>query len=74
MEQEVIDPPVEAPAPKLTYDIAEVAEILNLKLTTARQLASTDPERLPPRINTGGRKVLFLRSVVHHWLEQRSGQ
>lgn len=57
----------------LTLEIKDVAELLHISIHTARQLVSTEPERLPPRLNVGGRRVLFLRSAVEKWLEERSG-
>jgi predicted DNA-binding transcriptional regulator AlpA len=58
--------------PNLTLNIAELAKILHMSTNTARQLASKHPDRLPPRIDHGGRRVLFLRSTVEKWLEERS--
>lgn len=55
----------------LTIDIKGLAEIMQLSAVTVRQLASKQPDRLPPRIDHGGRKVLFLRSEVEKWLQAR---
>lgn len=56
----------------LVLDIADLAKVLRMEETTVRQLASRQPDRLPPRLDHGGRRVLFLRTAVERWLEDRS--
>jgi predicted DNA-binding transcriptional regulator AlpA len=57
---------------QLVLDIKQLAEVLHMSANTVRQLASQHPDRLPPRIQHGGRRVLFLRSAVEKWLQDRS--
>lgn len=57
---------------KPTLNIDELAKILHMSANTVRQLASKSPDRLPPRIKHGGRRVLFLRTTVDKWLRDRS--
>lgn len=61
-----------APTDDLTMDMTQLAAVLRLSPSRVKQLSSLDPDRLPPRIGHGGRKVLFLRSVVEEWLRDRS--
>ena len=57
----------------LTIDLEELATILHLSPSTVKQMAHTKKHagRLPPRLDHGGRKVLFLRSDVEAWLKER---
>jgi predicted DNA-binding transcriptional regulator AlpA len=61
-----------APSDTLTMDMTQLAAVLRLSPSRVKQLSSLNPERLPPRVRHGGRKVLFLRSVVESWLSDRS--
>lgn len=54
----------------LTLDLIEVAKLLHISYHTARRLAHSEPDRLPPRLRTGGRRVLFLRTDVEEWLKK----
>lgn len=59
---------------KLVLDVKGLAEALSISPVTVRQNASRHPERLPPRLNSRGRKLLWAVKDVEEWVEaQRPG-
>lgn len=55
---------------KLVLDAKELAVALSLPVTTIQQYASKYPEKLPPRLNTPSRKLLWSVKDVEAWVEQ----
>lgn len=55
---------------KLVVDAKELAVALSLPVTTVRQYASKYPDKLPPRLNTPSRKLLWSVKDVEAWVEQ----
>lgn len=55
---------------KLVLDVRGLAEALSLSPVTVRQHASRFPDRLPPRLNTPSRKLLWAVADVEAWVEQ----
>ena len=55
---------------KLVLDSKELAQALGLSVTTVRQSASRYPERLPPRLKTPSRKLLWAVKDVEEWVER----
>ena len=54
-----------------TVDAAGLAAILHCSVDTVVCNAHRAPERLPPQIRTGGRRLIWLLSDVMAWLEAR---
>jgi predicted DNA-binding transcriptional regulator AlpA len=55
---------------KLVLDAKELAEALSLPVTTVQQYASKYPEKLPPRLTTPSRKLLWAVKDVEAWVDQ----
>ena len=55
---------------KLVLDVKGLAEALSISPMTVRQNASRFPERLPPRLNTPSRKLLWAVKDVEEWIEK----
>jgi predicted DNA-binding transcriptional regulator AlpA len=55
---------------KLVLDAKELAVALSLPVTTIQQYASKYPEKLPPRLNTPSRKLMWSVKDVEAWIEQ----
>lgn len=55
---------------KLVLDVKGLAEALSISPMTVRQNASRYPERLPPRLNTPSRKLLWAVKDVEDWIDQ----
>ena len=53
-----------------TLDRIGLAEILRLEASTILRLSSQSPERLPPSILLGGKRI-WLLSSVKSWLQER---
>lgn len=59
---------------KLVLDAVGLSRALSLPLTTVRQYSSRHPEKLPPRLNHSGRKLLWAVQDVKAWVDsQRQG-
>lgn len=61
-----------APEPfseKLVLDAVGLSKALSIPLTTVRQYSSRHPEKLPPRLNHPGRKLLWAVQDVRAWVE-----
>lgn len=56
----------------MTLTLEQLAEIFHVTPKTMKYISATTPERLPPRIEYKGRRVLFLKSDVEKWLKERS--
>lgn len=56
-------------SPFVTLDAAGLAVILHCSVETVTSNAHRAPERLPPQIRTGGRRLIWLLSDVMAWLE-----
>lgn len=56
---------------KLLLDVKGLAQALSLSPLTVQQNASRHPEKLPPRIDIGSRKLLWAVADVEAWIEQR---
>lgn len=54
---------------KLVLDTKGLAEALSLPVTTVQQYASKYPEKLPPRLATPSRKLMWSVKDVEHWIE-----
>lgn len=54
-----------------TLDAAGLALILHCSVDTVVSNAHRAPGRLPPRIRTGGRRLIWLTTDVMDWLEAR---
>ena len=54
---------------KYTYNLRELAEAIGLAPATVKQYASRYPERLPPRLTTPTRRLLWSIKTVEEWLE-----
>lgn len=55
---------------KLVLDVKGLAEALSISPMTVRQNASRHPDRLPPRLNTPSRKLLWAVKDVEDWIEK----
>ena len=55
---------------KLVLDAKELAVALSLPVTTIQQYASKYPEKLPPRLSTPSRKLMWSVKDVEQWIEQ----
>ena len=55
---------------KLVLDVKGLAQALSLSPTTVQQNASRYPERLPPRLKTPSRKLLWAVKDVEEWIEK----
>lgn len=55
---------------KLVFDAKELAVALSLPVTTIQQYASKYPEKLPPRLHTPSRKLMWSVKDVEQWIEQ----
>lgn len=68
--------PAEAPgvfsrhAMKLVLDSRGLADALSLPLNTVRQYASKYPDKLPPRMNHPGRKLMWSVEDVEAWVQK----
>lgn len=54
---------------KLVLDAKELAVALSLPITTIQQYASKYPEKLPPRLSTPSRKLMWSVKDVEAWVE-----
>lgn len=59
----------EAPM-KLVLDAKELAVALSLPVTTIQQYASKYPEKLPPRLSTPNRKLMWSVKDVEAWIDR----
>ena len=57
--------------PSVTLDAAGLAAILHCSVDTVVSNAHRAPGRLPPKIRTGGRRLIWLTADVMSWLEAR---
>lgn len=57
---------------KLVLDNEGLAEALSLALNTVRMYASTNPEKLPPRLNLPYSKPMYAVEDVQEWIRQHS--
>lgn len=55
---------------KLVLDSKELAVALSLPVTTIQQYASKYPDKLPPRLTTPSRKLLWSVKDVEAWVER----
>lgn len=55
---------------KLVLDAKELAVALSLPVTTIQQYASKYPEKLPPRLSTPSRKLMWSVKDVEQWIER----
>lgn len=55
---------------KLVLDVVGLAEALSISPLTVRQNASRHPDRLPPRLKTPSRKLLWAVADVEAWVEK----
>lgn len=55
---------------KLVLDSRGLADALSLPLNTVRQYASKYPEKLPPRMNHPGRKLMWSVADVEAWVQK----
>lgn len=55
---------------KLVLDVKGLAEALSISPMTVRQNASRHPDRLPPRLNTPSRKLMWAVKDVEDWIEK----
>lgn len=58
---------------KLVLDTKGLAEALSLPVTTVQQYASKYPDKLPPRLSTPSRKLMWSVKDVEHWIEVHRG-
>ena len=66
-----------APEPfseKLVLDAVGLSKALSIPLNTVRQYSSRHPEKLPPRLNYTGRKLLWAVQDVRAWVEAQRPQ
>ena len=54
---------------KLVLDAVGLSKALSMPLSTVRQYSSRHPEKLPPRLNNSGRKLLWAVQDVRAWVE-----
>ena len=54
---------------KLVLDAAGLADALSMPITTIQQYASKFPEKLPPRLSTPTRKLMWSVKDVEAWIE-----
>lgn len=60
---------------KLVLDTKGLAEALSLPVTTVQQYASKYPDKLPPRLNTPTRKLMWSVRDVEAWIDaHRAGE
>jgi predicted DNA-binding transcriptional regulator AlpA len=59
---------------KLVLDAKELAVALSLPITTIQQYASKYPEKLPPRLTTPSRKLMWSVKDVEAWVEAHRPQ
>lgn len=57
---------------KLTLNVKELAEALGYSESMVRQYASKDPDKLPPRVDNGVRRVIWEVETVRDWLKKKS--
>jgi len=55
---------------KLVLDAKELAVALSLPVTTVQQYASKYPNKLPPRLRTPSRKLMWSVKDVEAWVDQ----
>jgi predicted DNA-binding transcriptional regulator AlpA len=55
---------------KMVLDVKGLAEALSISPVTVQQNASRHPERLPPRLKTPTRKLLWAVKDVEEWIER----
>lgn len=55
---------------KLVLDVKGLAEALSISALTVQQNASRHPERLPPRLKTPSRKLLWAVEDVQAWVDK----
>jgi excisionase family DNA binding protein len=55
----------------LTYE--DLAEVLNLPISTVRTWGSLEPDKLPPRMKLG-RNVRFHPDTVENWIKAKNAQ
>lgn len=55
-------------SPFLTVE--ELAELMRLPVASVRKYASSNPERLPPRFPTFGRRIIWHKDDVIAWIEK----
>jgi len=55
---------------KLVFDAKELAVALSLPVTTIQQYASKYPDKLPPRLSTPSRKLMWSVKDVEAWIEK----
>lgn len=56
---------------KLVLNTKELAEALGLRPSTIHQYSTKRPDQLPPRLNTGSRRLLWAVKDVEEWVEAR---
>jgi hypothetical protein len=54
---------------KLLLDARGLAHALSIPVATVRQYSSKHPEKLPPRLNHEGRKLLWAVEDVKAWVQ-----
>lgn len=54
---------------KLTMSAQEVASCVGLSVATLYQYAAKYPERIPPKLNTPGRRLLWAAEDVQAWIQ-----
>lgn len=54
---------------KLVLDVKGLAEALSISVLTVRQNASRHPDRLPPRLKTPSKKLLWSVKDVEQWID-----
>lgn len=54
---------------KLVLDAKELAVALSLPITTIQQYSSKFPDKLPPRLTTPSRKLMWSVKDVEAWVE-----
>ena len=57
---------------KLTMNVKELADALGISENSVKQYASQDPDKLPPRVNNGMRKLIWSVEAVQEWLREKS--
>jgi predicted DNA-binding transcriptional regulator AlpA len=59
----------------MTFNIEQLAKILDISEATLRKKLCVEPESLPPRLKLPkGRKVLWLKDDVEEWLRSHRDQ
>jgi hypothetical protein len=59
---------------KLVLDAKELAVALSLPITTIQQYSSKYPEKLPPRLTTPSRKLMWSVKDVEAWVDAHRPQ